>query len=281
MIRIPVDRDALRAAIDRIAPTWWTLAEAATRENIAAGAHLKNRDGIWSRVKAAFVDLQKGKCGYCERRLGNAGIEWDMEHYRPKNEVKSWKAGGTNPADVGGASKVGYFRLAFDVRNYLVACKPCNTIYKSSWFPTGAARRLDTGEPSELRTESPFLINPADPGDTDPERLIHFRGVVPQVTGAPGPDRQRALATIELLKLAEREDLLHERAQIIVGVWFAFESSRASEEEQRERARKNLEVLCSDRGAHADCARHFLRLCHDAPAEAAREADRALALLVR
>jgi hypothetical protein len=264
LIKIAIDEKAVAATVDKLVPTWRGRARDATEKNTIAGRHLKDRDGLWSEIKSVFVGRQNRKCGYCERMLGSSGIEWDMEHFRPKRRIRRWTSASPGVVDIGDASDVGYFRLAFDTRNYLVSCKPCNTIYKSDFFPTAAPRQLATDDPAVLGTESPYLINPADPDDIDPERLIGFAGMIPIPVAISGSDRVRALVTIELLNLA-RPDLIRDRAEVIIGVWSAIQLLAHPTVKNQEIGQKHLEWLCSDGSRHANCARYFRRLWAEDP----------------
>ena len=92
MIGYRVDRQELRRRIREHDPDWLAQAES-------------GEEPEWSRVKDVFVNIQHFKCGYCEhpmprpqRRVGAAAAgqtwggrrEYDLEHFRPKRQVKRW-----------------------------------------------------------------------------------------------------------------------------------------------------------------------------------------------
>src|SRR4051812_19371730 len=126
MIHMPLPAEELERRIDETSGTWRQRAQAAAAADQAAGEHVSTN--LWSEIKPVLRAHQREKCAYCERKLGTAGIEWDVEHFRPKKRVDEW----TSPSVAAqtGAAGHGYFRLAFVPRNYLVACKPCNSVHK-------------------------------------------------------------------------------------------------------------------------------------------------------
>jgi hypothetical protein len=255
VIRIESDPESLRAAVLAVAPTWLIRAAALTHDNEVAGRHVGTQN-IWSQIKPVFIDLQNRKCAYCERYLGKFGVEWDVEHYRPKGRVDDWP-----PPAVGVAAveDEGYYLLAYDLGNYLAACKTCNSRFKRNFFPIANGRRTRTKNPRLLRTEQPLLVHPLDDADTDPEDLIEFYGPVPRPAASSGLLRRRALATIDILQLA-REDLVVQRCAVIIGVWLAHSLVTANDAQSPE-AHAALERACQSTSEHASCARSFRRLC--------------------
>lgn len=259
MIRVAVGRQAVLRRMGSAAAHWMTRARLFTSEDEQAGRHIR-RDNIWSEVKADLVALQHAKCAYCERRLGSAGVEWTVDHFRPKGAVRRRDALPAGACDVGGASAVGYYRLAYELENLLAACLPCNNAHKSDFFPTAQGRRLGSADPTELAGERPYLISPASQQDTDPEQAIGWRGPVPTPAG-DGFTRQRALVTIDVLGLASREELIRERVLVLIGVWLAHSCGDS----------EVLDLLCDPTNQHAGCARRFRRLCQEQPAAAQAE----------
>src|ERR1043166_3089106 len=87
----------------------------------------------------------------------------------------------------------GYYLLAYHLGNYAVACKPCNTILKGSYFPIAGARMTDKDNPADLAAEKPLLIFPIGDQADDPQTLIRFDGhiPVPVSTDANAYDYQR------------------------------------------------------------------------------------------
>lgn len=237
---------------------WLNRAATRTEQNITAGKHIG--DNIWSEVKSVFVSQQHGKCCYCERKLGYGGIEWDVEHFRPKKSVDAWPSTVDGVTDVGGTTN-GYFLLAYDPKNYIVSCKICNTIHKGTYFPTARQRQLQTGSATDLREEQPYLINPADPLDADPETLIGWEGVLPRPAHEDGIERCRALVTIEVLKLT-RDDLIRERTLILTAVWSAYQNLILTNGDNAF-ATRSLALWTDRDSPHSSCANAFLRLCQN------------------
>lgn len=250
MIRVLAEPQAILRRMGDQAANWLTRARLLTSELERAGRYVK-LDAIWSEIKADLVELQHVKCAYCERILGSAGVEWSVDHFRPKGAVRYRDRLPGGVRDVGGASTVGYYLLAYDLGNLVATCLPCNTFHKSNYFPTAQPRRLNSTDPAQLVAEQPYLVNPVDHGDDDPEALIAWRGPVPTAAADGGFARDRALVTIDVLGLATREELVRERVLVLIGVWLAY---RAGDQ-------RALDRLCQPTGLHAACAREFRRLC--------------------
>ena len=106
-------------------------------------------DRLWSDsdVKSFLYESQHGKCCYCERIRDQK--ELDVEHFRPKSQVKE------------AANHPGYWWLAYNWKNLLLACKMCNQ-KKSSKFPLKDEKKRSYGENDNIKVEEPILINPLE-----------------------------------------------------------------------------------------------------------------------
>lgn len=114
---------------------------------------------LWSapEVKDFLYESQHRKCCYCERNRDKK--EFDVEHFRPKGKVK--EAEKTHP---------GYWWLAYDWENLLIACKTCNQ-KKSTHFPLKDEEKRAYLEDADLGKEVPILINPLK---ENPELFIDY-----------------------------------------------------------------------------------------------------------
>lgn len=164
----------------------------------------------WSQLKPIFNRLQMGYCAYCEKEIGgdisrNDLAEQDIEHYRPKNEVKAWPG---KPQGVGlkdGPSS-GYPWLEKDPLNYCSSCKTCNSNRKACFFPVFQTPAVDLhGKPGAVLQglEQPALIFPF--GNLEQklaEEFITFMGPKARPRGNLNKrDTLRAEITIEILGL--------------------------------------------------------------------------------
>src|ERR1022692_2698639 len=207
MIRIKTPASDIEKEVAESLPQWKSKAIKRTSENIAAGLGIVRRGGdIWSEVKPFFSAVQLNKCAYCESFLGERGVRWNVEHYRPKSRVDVWRPVSFKFTDQPSPISGGYYLLAYDIGNYLGSCESCNNP-KRSYFPVFASRQMNTADPSILAPERPLLINPIDTLDGDPEELIEFYGPIPWPRSQGGQSRLRALATIGVVNLG-REDLV-------------------------------------------------------------------------
>lgn len=92
MIRYPITETTLLGQLDAAAPTWRSRTAARTKKFLKAKRY-DEEAGLWSEIKPVFMSLQHNKCAFCERRLEgprHGRIEHDLEHFRPKSEVRVW-----------------------------------------------------------------------------------------------------------------------------------------------------------------------------------------------
>lgn len=173
----------------------------------------------------ALLDIYKssngpffGKCAYCEVPVVLVDrYRGDIEHWRPKGAV----------SDIDGNSidHPGYYWLAYDWRNLLLSCNPCN-LKKSTRFPVNGHH---TSEPGGEHVENPLLLNPLW---DDPEQHLCV-----DKTGVMIPRTDRGLACITVCGL-NRPDLVAERryealliGALIEGLWATSESGVAGDED--------------------------------------------------
>ena len=151
MIRYDIDPDDLHARVERHAPGWLARAQIRT-DTFRASRKYEETSSIWSTVKPVFIELQgDGKCCFCERQFesGNLGRhELDLEHFRPKGNIKEWLDAvppildrrrrapvPSNTLTTPPAAGTGYYLLSYHLLNYAVACKACNSGLKKDYFP--------------------------------------------------------------------------------------------------------------------------------------------------
>jgi hypothetical protein len=213
-----------------------------------------------------------------------ASVEFDVEHFRPKNAVKPWPDQAAIddlnlPADFPASSGKGkgYRFLAYHHLNYASSCKVCNERLKSSFFPIAGKKHVYNGlKPQVLqKTEQPYLIYPLGDFDDDPEDLISFEGImaVPR-KGVGTHEHDRALVTIAFFRLnAIRDDLLVLRAKTLQDVFTKLELLELTTPPAK-RSEIWIDILrfADERAYDVNCVRSFLRLYGepDKPAPASR-----------
>lgn len=280
MIRYPITLAELKRRIELARPGW--LAEAAKRTaHFAQVGDFDEADSknMWGDVKEVFMQLQHSKCAYCEARRESEDygtIEHDVEHFRPKSSVKKWRppAGFPQlnlPFGAPEDSDLGYYQLPYNPLNYATSCKVCNTICKGDRFPTAAARDLKLSDPAKGSKEKPYLLYPIGTSDANPEDIITFNGVSPAPKKTTGFDRDRALVVIEFFKLNDpkRKSLFRRRAEVIATLYLLLEAARTSTSAvDKQLYAKLQDGLTNDSAEHANCARSFVRLYQQRPADA-------------
>jgi uncharacterized protein (TIGR02646 family) len=267
MIHMPIARDELDARIKAAVPTWFARAAKGSADD-AVARRQASKSEIWGEIKAILRAHQRNKCAYCEIKLGTEGIDWHVEHFRPKRRVDAWNVHAKGIGRTGGANATGYYLLAFDPSNYLASCAACNSTYKQNYFPVLGRRRLTTTDPVQLARERPGLLNPLDASDDPPETLISFYGITPVIVATDRRARRRARITIELLSLHDREKLDYPRAQVISGLWRALEDAQRPDPAREAEARRLVAVMTRDGSPFSNCARSFKLLYERNAAEA-------------
>ena len=281
MIRYPATLEELRARVEQDVPGWGARAHKRT-EKFRCKKKYDEKSSIWSEVKSVFMELQgEGKCCFCERKFESGELgrhELDVEHFRPKRNVKRCPQGRvgegirlTAPAE----GNNGYYLLAYHLLNYAAACKPCNSGLKKDYFPIAGDYHLRGEDPAEMGAERPWLFYPIGSRDVDPEEVISFRGVFPR-SEHTGPNlKQRGLATIAFFALDDvsaRKILLRERAMVIVVL--RGQLAKATDQHSVS-ARARAGSLLVSSSPHANCARSFARLFREDRAEADAVAEEA------
>lgn len=169
-------------------------------------------------VKAELLRIYAHCCAFCESRIGKYD---DTEHFRPKHEI-------TN------INTEGYYWLAVEWSNLLIACKLCNSDYKKNHFPIAGTRLVAPISPdfndttavsdffrrnhirsSELQNEQPLLLHPVL-DNPDDYLFFEMNGTVYAKN-----NNLRGLTSIQYYGLSDwenREILIQDRKKIIEDV---------------------------------------------------------------
>jgi uncharacterized protein (TIGR02646 family) len=187
------------------------------RVNAGQSPAIKKNDELWrdEEVTGKLYSSHHGKCCYCERKRDRKR-EMDVEHHRPKAEVKD-------------ETHAGYWWLVFKWNNLLWSCKTCNQKYKGTIFTLLPGSTRAYSETSNLDIERPYLINPKL---EDPSQFLSFHidrsGGRCYVTAVPRAGieidkKKRAKETIRIVGLNRDEpgfDLIEERGDAFSGTDF-------------------------------------------------------------
>lgn len=268
MIRYRTPLQFIESEIRVVNPDWLRDARRRTARFRSIRTY-REKKPTWSTVKPVYMAIQQAKCAYCERTLesnARGKIEWDVEHYRPKKGVEEWPDAQSTKKNsykfpTGRKSDKGYYLLAYNLINFIGSCKVCNSSYKRNYFPIGASRRsLSATSPKLLLRERPFIPYPLGTFDDDPETLLTFCGFVCVPAIGKGHRRNRALITIELLGLNDRDILIEQRAQLIVSTWAMLERLRVAPHDPL--ANNWIQRVTSAQSNHTNCARSFVAEYH-------------------
>jgi hypothetical protein len=288
MIRHGIALNDLLGRIDALVPTWRTRAGTRTTAAIQAG-RVGDTDGIWSEIKAIYMELQGFKCMYCEKPMpapspqgtAEGKVEYDVEHFRPKNRVTRWPTSEVKTkrridydAQLQQGEAVGYVRLAFQPWNYGVSCKTCNSELKGDRFPIlGAINAALTDRTALDAAELPCLVLPIGDGGVDPEAWLEWKGpVVSAKATLDAQTRLRARTLIDFFELDSRSDLVLQRCHLIFMLAAKLEQAQQPAP-AGPKARDFIDRLTDRTGAFAGCGRGFVALFNANPTEAKRWRD--------
>lgn len=275
MIRYSISYDDLETKITTHKRSWLRRATERTDKLRIKGTY-EEASTIWSEIKAVYVTLQHHKCVFCERQLEDVDIgliEQDVEHFRPKGNVKPWQSSHQQIIFSNPPPETGYYLLAYHLFNYAASCKPCNSTLKKDIFPIAAQYDFKGESPAQLNdTELPYLIYPIGSIDEDPEQLIGFNGLSPFALATDQHRKNRALVTIELFLLDDaikRKVLYKQRAMVIQVLWAMLEIGEQS----------LVTAYTADSAPHANCARCFEKLYRQNKSQAERYYRGSIALV--
>jgi 5-methylcytosine-specific restriction endonuclease McrA len=191
-------------------------------KNIVATKKGKNSTYYHKKTVVNALNIfYKNKCGYCESRIHVVASE-NVEHYRPK--------AGVDEIDlVAGTNHIGYYWMANEWSNLLIACPKCNQQgNKGNRFPLQVPASRVYNHPALLASgevdlvanrynsphiagEVPLLINP-EHKDPIPEFLLKRNGDLDKKNNSVFAEK-----TIEVCDL-NRQPLSTERQKIIDGI---------------------------------------------------------------
>ena len=171
-------------------------------------------EALYKYPKAWLMAAFNGKCAFCEARI-DANQPGDVEHFRPKGAVHEDDGSAASFVTQGGAktSHPGYFWLAYEWSNLLIACKICNSSGKRNFFPLARADARALA-PSKMDAEEPLFINPRE---IDPAPHLRFDD-----TGMAIPLTPEGTKCVTLLGL-NRDPLVDERKETYDNVKLKFE----------------------------------------------------------
>jgi len=182
---------------------WKTKARRLTRElcdlpEAERRGLINDNSDVWGDLKPYLEEISHGKCWYCEVKMPRA--DFHVDHHRPKNRIKN--EDGTN--------EPGYWWLAFEYKNFRLACSYCNCLHtepdgiargKSDRFPLHPSCARASSPDSNLQDEMPYLLDPTNLADPF---LLWFQDdgkTCPKHEEALGFVYHRAVVSIDILNL--------------------------------------------------------------------------------
>jgi hypothetical protein len=180
------------------------LLESTDPASVEIDEGLYKRDSIRTSVYFAVDGPFRGKCAFCECKLGSQFP--DIEHYRPKKGVTDGDDMAVTITGVDGQVKdhPGYYWLAYNWRNLLPSCQKCNRptkggeLGKRNRFPIAGTRAVCPTDP--LDVEDPLLLHPVF---DNPEQHLTVDMDTETIVGVT----DRGKMTLKVLGLAKRSDL--------------------------------------------------------------------------
>jgi hypothetical protein len=268
VIRYYISEQELIKRISQEKRSWLTRAKKRTALYRSGGYDPKATD-FWGEIKRVYIDLQHGKCGYCETRLQDhvlASKVHEIEHFRPKGRIRAWPHSGAANArkflpswPTGEASDKGYLFLVYHPLNYAIACTRCNSTLKSDCFPILGKRMLRAEHPKRMLRETPLLFYPISCIDPDdPADLISFNGPFAVATYRTGLAYQRAITNIHFF-LLNHQDLILQRCMMLLTLWIALSATPATEDGLEDQ-QMCIDICCQPYGEFSACANAFQAL---------------------
>lgn len=163
-------------------------------------AFINRNARVWKRLKREMERISDNKCWYCESK--NVRGDLAVDHYRPKIRVRR----------MDGTQAPGYWWLAFDHKNFRLACSHCNSPHtgagsvtkgKADQFPLLDESNRASSPASNLGDEMPFLLDPTNFSDPSFLWFTDDGKATPSKPKTDGFLHDRALTTIEILNLNE------------------------------------------------------------------------------
>lgn len=274
MIRYPVSEDELLQEINAKSGSWLERVSEHTELFRQKEHYCEPPNPVWSQIKSVYMKFQHNKCAFCECKLAglpHGAIVHDVEHFRPKKRVDRFapvidERPIVYDFPIGDASDNGYYLLPYNPLNYVTTCKPCNSYLKANYFPIGGIRHIHGEHPRELKSEKAWLIYPLDGGDDDPEDIITFEGIMPIARHSMGDKKRRATIIIDFFRLSTREELLEERAHLIIALDNALKKCKDDPDlESRAAFAAYVRFFKSPRAPHSNCLRSFMTLYGENP----------------
>ncbi len=152
------------------------------------------RHEVWRRAKykALLALAQYGKCGYCEAKI-LANQTGDVDHFAPKGAVQELDAEGREREHISNIegrkfrslTDQGYWWLAYEWSNYVLACGRCNRAWKQALFPVAEQPRQLP--PQAGIKETPLLLSPF--GSDDPCEHLRY-GSIGDICGITDQGRE-------------------------------------------------------------------------------------------
>ena len=123
----------------------------------------------YHKVKTLLLKMHHHKCCYCEKEYSRSLLQ--VEHFRPKGGVRQ-------TLDQKHDDHPGYYWLAYDWSNLLLACPICNgAANKWTRFPLANPTKRAKSHHGDVTKERPLFV---DPSEQNPRRHIRFQNESPE-----------------------------------------------------------------------------------------------------
>lgn len=162
---------------------------------------------LYKLYRDALLDEFHYKCAFCDRSL-RAQIKGDVEHIRPKSGVRDMRGTRVMRRTDSTRRHPGYWWLAYEWKNLVVACRDCNSAHKLERFPV----ERDYYAECEGEADVALLVHHHEDKDDPIDNFL-----VNTATGDLILVTTKGTYTVDLFDL-NRETMRDERMQALRGV---------------------------------------------------------------
>jgi hypothetical protein len=175
--------------------------------------YITSKSAFWGKFKPQLEILSNERCWFTE------SPDWvspfHVEHFKPKGKVDPLKVDLKFTEFTRADWSLGYWWLAFNWKNYKLACFALNTSNKQNYFPLGPASTSAVNPSQNHSAETHVLIDPCIAQDVDLITYNMWEVVETADKTTQLSEFERARVSIEVYGLNKIEKLVNQRKTVL------------------------------------------------------------------